>query len=460
MQFHGPPRMVIFLLVLFLSFLAPLAVRAEGEPPPSEEPLLTLDEAVKTALQGNRDIQNASIGVGRQQNSLNAAESARYPQVSVSAKQSHLMNPQDFTVKAGALGTYPGIGPIPPDDRSIAQVSGATTMVSLEMLQPITSLYKVNMAVGAQKAQLGIAREGERSQKQTVVQNVKQAYFEMLDTQNSLDAVRDSLKFLTDLKRVINDQLRQGATMKSELLQVDSQLADSQYQESALANQIVTLKQKFNVLLGRPITTAFRIALPENFQQEVSGREELASLEAIAEKQRPEILQSSFRISQAEYQREVTRFDWYPDIGLYASYLNQSNTGLLPGSLGFVGVKGQWSAVDWGRRNNEVAGQAKAVEQAKKQAEQVHDQVMTEVSAAWRNLALIKTRQEAGRAALSSAEENFRVIYNRFKQKMALAKDVLQSQAQLSSARQQYQKTLLDFASARAEMDWVIGRNP
>jgi outer membrane protein TolC len=68
--------------------------------------------------------------------------------------------------------------------------------------------------------------------------------------------------------------------------------------------------------------------------------------------------------------------------------------------------------------------------------------------------------QDAGKAALSSAEENFRVTYNRFKQKMAIAKDVLQSQAQLSSARQQYQKTLLDFASALAEMDRVTGRNP
>jgi outer membrane protein TolC len=415
---------------------------------------------VKTALKGNRDIQNASIGVGRQQNTVDATASARYPQVSVGAKQSHVMNPQDFMIKAGALGSYPDIGPIPSEDRSISQVSGATTMVSVELLQPITTLYKVNMAVGAQKSLLGIARETERSQKQAVVQNVKQAYFEMLNVQNSLDAVKDSLKFLTDMKRVIKDQLTQGSTMKAELLQVDSQLADSRYQESALLNQMLTLKQNFNILLGRTISTPFRVALPENFQgdQEVGG--DLPALESAAEKQRPEIIQSRLRISQAEYQREVTRFEWYPDIGLYASYLNQSNTGLLPGSLGFVGIKGQWSAVDWGKRNNEVAGQAKAVDQANKQADQIHDQVMAEVSAAWRNLLLLKSRQESTRAAMTSAEENFRVTYNRFKQKMALTKDVLQSQAQLSSARQQYQKSLLDFASARAELDRVTGRNP
>jgi len=459
MQFHGIPKIVLF-LILSLLLMTPLAARAGNETPPSEEPMLSLDEAVKIALKSNRDIQSASLGVGRSKNSVSAAKSARYPQVSVGAKQSNVLTPQDFMVNAGALGTYPGIGPIPSETRSIGQISGSTTMVSLELEQPITSLYKANMNVGAQKAQLGIASEGERSQRQMVVQNVKQSYFEMLNYQNSLTATRDSLKFLTDLRRVVNNQVGQGTALKTDLLQVNSQLAETRYQESALADQLITLKQKFNILLGRSIETPFSIALPENFQQQLGEQEDLASLEAIAAKQRPEILQSALQISQAEYQREVQRFDWYPDIGLYASYLNQSNSGILPGNMAFAGIKGQWAVLDWGRRDNQVAGQSKAVEQAKKQSEQVRDQVMTEVSSSWRKLGLIRSRQEADKAALDAAEENFRITNNRFKEKLALTKDVLQSQAQFSQARQQYQKSLMDEAAVRAEIDRVTGRNP
>lgn len=459
--------MIIFLIFIFLGLLSASPARCSTPAPPGNDPcaydgdwpLLTLEEAVEIALSGNRQIQAAALGVKKEQEGVKEADSAFYPQVGVAAKQTNLLTHQDFTMSKGAVGTFPGIGPIPATDTVVARLEGSNTIYSFDVVQPLTGLYKVNMASGAQKALLSIAREDERKQRQDTIRNVKQGYFDILDTRSAMDAARENVGFLTELRRVVKEQVNKGIVLKGELLQVESQLAEALCSQAALVEQQATQMEKLNVLLGRPIDTPFRVALPWSGQGEIQGPADVKELKDAALRQRPELLKSRHNVRLNEYQKGIKRYDYYPDVSLFASYIYQTNSGLLPPKIGVVGLRAQWAVFDWGRRAARVGGQDRGVAQARKIEEEVREEVLVEVGAAYRRLKVQGSLIEVRKSALSAAEENLRVAKNRFRQKMALTRDVLQAGAQVCEARHKFQKAVLDYASALADLDRAVGRD-
>ncbi|MHC9540693.1 MAG: TolC family protein [Vulcanimicrobiota bacterium] len=459
--------LLMMLLVFSMQGRAAADESSPGTPVPSpspslkaaEGPLLTIGEALTIALKGNREIQTAALSVGRGHDAVKAAQSAKYPIVSVVARNINYGTPENFYIQPGVLGTFPVLGPLPSTRQAISSVSGTNNFYSLDILQPVTGLYKVNNMVGVQKMNLDIEKEKERGQRQSVISNVKTEYFSMLDTMNARIATADNTAFLTDFLRVVKDRFTQGKVLRTEVLQVESQLESSRYQETSLHDQLLSQKEKFNILLGRPIDTPFSVMLPDDFQKECEGSEDLADLRRTADTQRPELLQRHYRVRQAEYQREVERYEWYPEVGLFATYTRQSNSGLLPADIGIFGIQARWTALDWGRRSALVSSDTKAIEQARKQVEQTRDQVQAEVNAAYRRLVALKSLREARKTAFDASEENLRVTVNRHKSQLALTRDVLQAQAQAAEARRQYEKSKLDYASTKAELDRIVGRD-
>lgn len=467
--------MLLMLLVLSMHGLSRADEILSGSPAPSPSPtpslqpsqaqgsaagpLLTLDEALAIALRDNREIQSSALSVSRGKDAVKAVQSARYPQVSVVARNINYGGPQSYDIQAGALGTFPIIGPIPTTRTAISTVTGTNNLYSIDILQPVTGLYKINNAAGVQKMNLDIEKEKERGKKHSVIQSVKTDYFTMLDTLNAQRAAQDNTVFLTDFLRVVRDRFAQGKLLRTEVLQVESQLESSRYQSDSLNDQLMSLKERFNILLGRPIDTPFSVDVPGGFNEECEKSDDLEELRRSAETRRPEILQTQYKVRQAEYQREVERYEWYPEVGIFATYMRQTNSGLLPSDASLFGIQARWTALDWGHRDAMVSSDTKAIEQARKQVEQTRDQVQAELNAAYRKLIALKSLREARKTSLDASEENLRVTVNRFKSQLALTRDVLQAQAQASEARRQYEKSKLDYASTKAELDRIAGRD-
>ena len=63
-------------------------------------------------------------------------------------------------------------------------------------------------------------------------------------------------------------------------------------------------------------------------------------------------------------------------------------------------------------------------------------------------------------AAVQETErEKLRVMMNQYKQKAALLADLLQQQAQVAQADNQYQQALAGFWTAKADFDHAVGRD-
>jgi outer membrane protein TolC len=423
----------------------------------AQEPVLTLAEAVRLAVQGNRNLQIARLDVRRSQELAGATRAQMWPSVDVTVQRSQILKPLEFPIRQGALGTYPGVGPIPGQDTLLASVSGGNTRYSVGVSQTVVGLYKLGLAAEVQDREAEAARQGARSRASDLAGQVRGLYYTLLDTQNALVAARESLAFHQEFERLVAEYVAQGTGLPADLLEVQTALARDRQTVLALENGLRSQREQMNFLLGRSLDTPFRVVEPEVAP---APGQELSELLQEALSRRPEVLAAEVRLQQARTARELARSDYLPDVGLRLSYERQSNSGLLPPDLWMLTVQAQYDLLDGGRRDHQIAEKDLALEQAARNLEEARAQVELELRAQLRRLADLAQAVEAARLARQAAEEKLRVALARYQMNTALGREVLEAQAGLAQAQRDYQKTLLDQAAARDELDRILGRDP
>src|SRR5664279_4336062 len=81
--------------------------------------LLTLQDAIDTAVKGNRQVQISILDITKATEATAEVRTARLPQFSTYILGGSTLNPINFTIPRGALGIYPTVGPIPGQDAGI-----------------------------------------------------------------------------------------------------------------------------------------------------------------------------------------------------------------------------------------------------------------------------------------------------------------------------------------------------
>ncbi|MCE7869841.1 TolC family protein [bacterium CPR1] len=437
----------ILWLILLVLVLFPSALAQEG--------LLTLEQAIELAMQGNRKMQSAHLAVERNDHLLRAAEAQRLPSISLQANHQRQLEDQSFVFQKGSLGTY-SIGPIPSQDTVVAVLSGSVTTFQAQVAQPLTGLYRLNLGVDLQQGELDVAREEERLQRLQTILEVRSAYYALLDAQAGLVAARDGAEFLAELERVTGELVREKVALRADLLEVQARRLEAQAQVLQLENAFQTRCEQLNLLLGRDLATRFSVADPTGAQPPCP---DLASLQQAALSVRPELRQALIRIRQAEQQRDLKAAEWIPEINLAFQYQRFSDSGILPDQAITLGLQAEWEAWDWGRRGHQAAAQSAGLEEARRAEAAARDQVVLEVNASYRRLSEARAGESAARVARDAAEERLRVATSRFLLKAALLKDVLEAQAQLSRSQREHRKIVLDCATAEAELERAVGHS-
>jgi outer membrane protein len=419
-----------------------------------EAPLLTLDDAVSTALGNNRLVKNSALEAQKYDFRIRTARTRRLPQFQFAVLGGELMHSFDFTFDAGVFGTYPGVGPIPGEKTKIRNPARFTTYVTGALDQPITQQYRIGLGIHLTELERLIAREDVRAERQKIAAKVRSAYFELVATQAAVEAERESVKTLQEAQRVTQEYILQRTVLRGDALDVDARLARAQYDLSVAENGFATQREHLNQLLGRELDTRFRVdAMPEQDVTDLT----LELARSKASENRPELRQAQLKEKQAEYDRRLAKADYIPDLSLSVRYQGLYNVQVLPSSVGVAGFYLTWEPFDWGRRRNNIAEKSKAIEQARNGVRETESQIAVELGAKyrkWKDAALLL---RAARIGHEAATEQFRVITTKYKEQAALIRDVLQAQARDSEASFQYQQALSSYWTALAELRRAMG---
>ncbi len=441
---------IVYLLAIAVLMTSPLSVPAQQNGAEPAE-VLTLDEAISLALRDSRQVKNAQLSVGKAGDEVAAARTLRLPSMHVYSLVS-----QQFLKHDGGGGSetevVPGVGPL----FSIGTTRRPTAIFAGQILQPLSQQYRIRLDI----KQAGLAREVEgeklRQAEQTTVNQVKQTYYGILQTQSALDSLQEAIKYYRELDRVMGDNVAQQVSLKADSLEVKTRLAKTEYEALNLTNQLATEKEQLNNLLGRDVRTDFRVAaIPDDG----GFGADLALARSRALDQRPELREARLNVKQAEVDRRIKKSEYIPDVSAgftYMSFRNFDNSA-IPKNSASVSVVMKWEVFDWGRKKNQLAEKDRTIEQTKNELREAESLVLIEVGDKFRKLQQTRQALVVAQLKQETARENMRVSVSKYKLQAALLSDALQTQATLADADYEYQKALLAFWTARAEYEKSIG---
>ena len=426
------------------------SVRCQQGAEPTGE-VLTLDEAIAVALRDNRSIKNARLGVEKSEEQLAATRTARLPVFKVHSMVSEDLVKHDVNLPNPVSHLVPGLAPF----FTLSTARRPTAVFAVQVLQPVSQQYKIGLAVDLARLEGQVEQEKLRAEQQSLVGEVKRAYYAILLTESGLRNVRDEVASYRELDRVTGEFVTRQVALRGDQLQIQTRLAKAEYDLADLGNRLATQKEQLNRLLGRDVFTEFGVA---PVSQTVAFETDVAAARRLAVEQRPELKQARLRVEQAKLDRRIKKSEYIPDVSAGFTSLTLRNfDAVVPRNIASVGVVVSWEVFDWGRRKRQLAEKGKTIEQAENAAREIEAQILIDVSDKFRKLQQTGLALRVAKLGCAAAREKLRVVTAGYKLYTVLLSDVLQSQASVSEADNQYQQALLSFWTAKAEYEKALG---
>lgn len=416
--------------------------------------VLTLSEAVAAATANNRQIRKSTLDVQKSAEAVEGAKTSRYPQFNLYANSGLVLTPLTFTIPKGTLGTYPATGPLPNQDASITTHRDFSAIVYGSVSQPLTQLLKINLAVQQSRLGVQLSQEAERQQQIQTINQVKAAYYALVQTQSQLRSAEVNLKYLAQLATETERNIAQQTALKADGLNVKAKLAQQRYQMMTLRDSLDTQRETLNRLIGRNLSTTFSVEMQPAAQEEEL---DLSHARRIALDKRPEIRQARLQTKNAELDVRRQRAQYIPDVSLQFNYLSAPNIDFLPHNVASAGFLLQWQPFDWGQKRHKLNQLKLASQQASVSEEDAAQQILIDVGASFRKLQEARVLLETQTAVTEAEEEKLRVLINRYDQKAALLSDVLQQQSSLAQANTAQSQALAAFWTSKADFERALG---
>ena len=436
------------LLVGLASIGAPAGLRAQT---------ISLSQAVRAAEAADRSVRVAELEYGKAQREVSVARTRRLPIVSVTTLASQPLTQLGVTLERGSLGVYPNDGPIPGRTTTLESPLRFGFIGYASVAQPLTQQYRIGLGIDLAKVGVDAATEQVRAKRQALVNEVRRLYYGIAQAESAKTALEATVDFLKQLDRETGQQVVQRVALQADLLTVKAQLAQAEYQLLKMDDPIDTQKEQLNRLMGRRIDAPLEIDASSIVATDGVSLTD-ACAEALAS--RPEIRLAKVQQRKTQLERRLASADRIPDVSLSLFGLRTVNfSSVLPNSVSSVGVQATWDVFDWGRKRREIRTKQDAEAQAALELEDAEARVMADVAHQYRRIVEARKGVELARALQASGTEALRVVRNRYAQREAVLSDVAKAQWSLADANQRYTQTLMDLATAQADLERAMGRD-
>jgi len=395
-----------------------------------EGALLSLDEALQLALKNNRGVVNAALGVKKASEGVGALKSERLPQLKVGVFEAYNLTDQAFTLSPGEITTTPI--EIPTEETRIATVKDFSTLITASVALPISQQYKIGLGIEQRELFEAVANQQFRLQRQGVAKNVRDLYYSILRTQASLAATKSSVEYLQALSGNIDKNVELKRVLASDGLQAQTELARARQRARVEEDSIESQHEQMNLLLGRPISTPFRLSL---IPDPVDFNIDPARAESVALAQRPNVQVAKLKEQSTELDIRLKKWEYIPELSMELRYSTQFGSEFIPKDLASVGLFASWDIWDWGKRSHEISAKKVELRQAQNQIREAEARVRIDVNEKIRSLGQAEDRVPVSRMAAAAAEEKLRVAQNQYAEQAILIEDLLRASADVAQAR-------------------------
>ncbi len=429
-----------------LAALLPAIVAGIPTPGAAQE-RLTLDQALAIARENNYTVRRAANDVAIAGNNNTLGNAGFLPRIDLTAGYNGTLNNVNQRYATGDIITRTGAA-----SNTLNSGLGATWTVfdGFRMFAQRDRLAELQT----------LAATGQRSTLETTASEVIKAYYDIVQQQNVLGVIAQSVALSNDRVANVDLKYQVGENSKRELLQAR---VDLNADRSAMLRQqamVANAKTTLNQLLARDEATEFTVAdsidLTTDLAYETLRRE--------ASERNSDLQAARTEQSLAKIDLRSARTGIYPTVGLTLGYnllQNDAQTGQIASnrnmglSYGIVASINLYNGLNTAREteNAEIAIQSSDFVYA-----EIQDQVEAELLKAYQNYRNSLDVVALERENLGLARENFSLAQERYRVGVLIPVELREAQNALVEAESRLVSAQYDAKLAETDLLRISGR--
>jgi len=407
----------------------------------------SLDEAWRTALAGDQWLEASRSQVTAAAEDVAAAKSARLPQLTASAGVNRFNEAPAFDFSGAGV---PAILPL---------FGGETLrMADARVTLPLYTGGRVGHGVDAAGAMLSAQSARTAAGEQQVKLQVARHYIDVLRAQRALEVADSNVASLGAHVKDVEDMFRAGAVARNDYLAAAVSLADAEQRRLQASNGLELAKAAYNRALGRELDAP--VSLDENLPgiDITLDLTSPSSLTTVALASRDELDGLAAAADAYRSQAQATRGNSRPQLALTGGYLSIPNDFLNRDDFWMVGVGVQWNVFDGGQSRRKADALEYRARAAAQERAHLESMIALEVRQAWLRLEETRERKHLTESAVEQAEENLRVVRDRYRNGEGTNSDVLDAEALRTVSHSNHDNAEFDASLALYEVARGVGR--
>ncbi len=401
---------------------------------------LTLEGSIRIAIESNPDVKAQDQEVMGREMETKVQFSQMLPSVNATYGYQRTQIPQ--------------FAEIPP--------LGKVTTGSKDMTDLNVEARQILFAGGALYNQYKISRNDYYASdlnRQKFIRDLKlkviDAYYRVILARQVQGVAQSDVSSVKSHLDVANAFFGQGMIPKNDLLQSQVRYAQSQQALISAKNAVGLAESNYNMLLSRNLSEAV------NIESEIPVAPLRPSLEEatdIAWKNRQEIKIVNTQIESARKGITIARSRFFPTVSATAGYRKSEGDDLdLTYHTWKYGLGMNWNLFEGGGSYYNVSKAEITTSRIGYQLQGLKDQISLEVKNYYISAENALERMKVAESAIAQAEENLRIVKDRYNLQVATTTDVLDAQTMLDQARVNYLSARSDYAKALAGLNSSMG---
>jgi outer membrane protein len=428
-------------LVLWISFIG--SVLAMELPPPPGKPL-TLDQCVALGLKFNPALRGNQSTVEAQKARVEQALAAYYPQINFNA--AYNANTFNFITLAGQYRPY-----------TYNWTFQDVFSMGPNLSQTIYDFGRTSSAVKQNRENVIASEQDLVTTRQTVILNVKQAYFGVLQAQHLVEVAQEVVNNTKQHLDQAQGFYQAGTRPKIDVTKAEVDQANAELALITARNNYLVARVNLNNAMG--LTEKLEFPL-EDIMGITPQPIVLDEIVKTAFDQRPEILQLKAKQRSQEAAIQLAQSSYYPILSGTAQYLFRGRH--MPSETAwdaFMGATLTIPIFSGFLSPNQVSEQRANLRNLLAQEETLKLNIRLEAEQAYLAQKQAEEQVRVTQKTVGQAQENYDLASGRYQVGVGSPLEITDAEVSLANAKANYIQALYNYKTAEARIEKAMGIN-
>ncbi|GBC93618.1 Solvent efflux pump outer membrane protein SrpC [bacterium HR15] len=401
---------------------------------------LTLEEAIRMALKGNRALQIAQRTLEKARERVSEARGAGNLQIQSSSTYTRFDR-----VATARFG---------PQEVRLGNIENRVAVLTLTQPVDISGIIRTGVRAASLGYELTLL-DYERTRNELILQ-VTNAYQNVARAESFVRVAEEALKNAQERLRITRTQVDTGVASRFDLLRAETQVAQNEQALLNARNQVEIAKAALNNLLGRDLNAPVQVVLPDSLP---AMEQELDALIHEAYARRPELRAAERNRELARVNIDSARRGNLPTLALNGQWNFNLNTSVFnPRRQTFTATAIlSFPVFDGGITRARVEQAREDLQIAEINLQQVKEGIALEVRTAYLNLKDAQKRLEVARKGLEQATEALRLARIRYEAGVSPQLEISDAELAYTQAQTNLINAQFDYLNAYAALQKAVG---